>query len=472
MSSQTRLSAPLPLVGHTAALEAETVRRWDNAHVLHPWESMGNSDADLAIAASAEGIYLFDPEGRKFIDGPGGMWCVQIGYGRREMAEAIAEQTLRLAYHSPWSFASDPSAALARRIAGMTPGDLNTVFFTTGGSTAVDSALRFVQFYNNLRNRPRKKLIIAREKGYHGSTYLAASVTGKERSRSRLDVESRLVRFIGNPNPYVRPEGMSVADWCDARVAELEAAILDAGPETVGAFIAEPVLASGGVIVPPPGYHQRTLEVCRRHDVLYISDEVVTGFGRLGHWFASQDVFGITPDIITCAKGLTSGYLPLGAMILSDRLWNEIASDEREHIMFSNGYTYSGHPVCCAAALKNIEIIEREGLLEHVRAVTPRFQERLRSLSRHPIVGDTRGAGLIGCVEGAAAPGLPEAQRLAIDAEFGARVDAKCEAMGLIVRPLINMCVFSPPLIISEDQIDQMFDILERAIVQVQDEMP
>lgn len=449
----------------------ELVRAWDNEHFVHPWESIGTNDANRKIADHAEGIYIYDPEGRRYIDGPGGMWCVQIGYGRQEMADAIAEQVMRLPYKSPWAFASEPSSALARRIAEMAPGDLNNVFFATGGSSAVDSALRFVHFYNNMRGLPDKKQVIARDKGYHGSTYLAASVTGKERNRSRVDVSTRLVNFIGNPNPYIRPKGMSIEDWCDAKVNELEAAILEAGPENVGAFIAEPILASGGVILPPPGYHKRTLEICRRHDVLYISDEVVTGFGRLGHWFCSEDVYGIVPDIITCAKGLTSGYLPLGATIISDRLWNEISSDDRNHIMFSNGFTYSGHPVCCAAALKNIEIIEREGILEHVRDIAPHFLERLHDLSRHEIVGDTRGVGLIGCVEGAAAPGLPEDKRLAIDAEFGARVDRKCEKRGLIVRPNINMCVFSPPLIITRDQIDKMFDILDRSIAEVQDEM-
>jgi len=462
---------PAPESGSNTVVSAEAVRQWDNAHVVHPWEGLGTEAPDRPLAAGGEGIYLVDAQGRRYIDGPGGMWCNQIGYGRREMADAIADQTMRLAYHSPWSFAAEPSAVLARRLAEMAPGDLDHVFFTTGGSTAVDSALRFVQFYNNMRGRPGKKLIIARDKGYHGSTYLAASVTGKERARTRMDTEERLVRFIGNVNPYVRPEGMTVEAWCDAKVEELEQAILAAGPENVGAFIAEPVLASGGVIVPPPGYHRRTQEVCRRHDVIYISDEVVTGFGRLGHWFASEDVFGITPDIITCAKGITSGYLPLGAMILSDRLWRDISAEERADVMFSNGFTYSGHPVCCAAALKNIEIMEREGLLEHVRAITPHFQERLNGLSRHEIVGDTRGEGLIGCVEGVAAPDLPEERRLAIDSEFGARLDAKCEEMGLIVRPLINMCVFSPPLVISDDEIERMFDILDRAVGEVQREM-
>ena len=454
-----------------ANASAEMVRDWDNAHFLHPWEAMDGGDADRMIAAGGEGIYLRDAAGRRYIDGPGGMWCVNIGYGRQEMADAIAKQVMELPYYNPFALTAEPAAALSRRLAEMAPGDLNTIFLTSSGSAAVDSALRFVQFYNNLRGRPEKKKIIARDRGYHGSTYLAGSVTGKDRFKRRLDSQSDLVRFIGDPNPYKRPEGMSVDEWRDAKVAELEQAILDEGPENVAVFIAEPIMASGGVIVPPPGYHQATLEVCRRHDILYHSDEVVTGFGRLGHWFASEEVFGITPDIITSAKGLTSGYLPLGAAIISDRLLAEIQGAENADILFSNGYTYSGHPVTCAAALKNIEIMEREDILAHVRAITPHFQSRLRDLARHDIVGDVRGMGLLGCVEGVSRPDLPEAKRFAIDSEFGARVDAKCEEMGLIVRPIVNMCVFSPPLIITEGQIDEMFDILDLAVGQVQAEM-
>jgi adenosylmethionine-8-amino-7-oxononanoate aminotransferase len=457
----------LPLTRHSP----ETIRAWDNAHFLHPWESMGEDPADRMVAAAGRGIHIVDAEGRRLIDGPGGMWNVQIGYGRQEMADAIAAQVMKLAYHSPWAFASEPSALLARRLAEMAPGDLDTVFFTTGGSSAVDSALRFAQFYNNLRGRPEKKLFLARERGYHGSTYLAASVTGKDRWQNPMDTERRLVRFLPDIAPHRRPAGMTEAEWCDEKVEDLARAIRVEGAENIAAFIAEPVLASGGVIVPPEGYIRRCRELCAAHDILYISDEVVTGFGRLGHWFASEPVFGIVPDIITCAKGLTSGYLPLGAMIVSDRLLAEISGADREQVMFRNGYTYSGHPVCCAAALKNIEIIEREGLLEHVRAVSPHFQARLRDLARHEIVGDTRGMGLLGCVEGTARPDLPEEKRFRIDAEFGKRVDAACEARGLIVRPLLNMCVFSPPLIITPSEIDQMFDILDAAIAEVGAEM-
>jgi len=438
----------------------------DRKHHLHPGEDLATwQEAERFTITHGEGIHIFDDKGRKYIDGPAGMWAVQIGYGRAEMAEAIAKQVMQLPYASPWSVTTSPAAQLAEKVVSLAPDKLNTVMFTTGGSTAVDTALRTVHFLNNRLGRPEKKIVIAREKGYHGSTYLAASVTGKERDKSCFDFEDRLVRFLPDINPYVRPEGMNEAAWCDAKVADLERMVAEVGPENVGAFIAEPILCSGGVIIPPDGYHRRTLEVCRKHDILYISDEVVTAFGRLGHWFASEDVFGIEPDIITCAKGITSGYLPLGACIISDRVMDRMTGEDHD-VMFPNGYTYSAHPVCCAAALKNIEIIEREGLLEHVRAVSPLFQSRLAALEASPIIGDARGMGLLGCLEG-----LTDAGRktpLSVQRSLGERLDVACEARGLIVRPLINMCVFSPPLTINEDQINGMFDIIEDAIKEVE----
>ena len=441
---------------------AAAIRDYDNRHYLHPWDAMWlRGEADRTISARAEGIYVYDPAGKRLIDGPGGMWCSQIGYGRREMADAVAEQIMQLSYHSPWNTASEPSAVLAKKLADIAPGDLNNVFFVTGGSTAVDSAVRFMHFFNNRLGRPDKKIVLAHEKAYHGSTFLAASLTGKERNRSWLDMDRSRTRFLPDVNPALRPPGTDLEAWCDAKIADFENAIAELGADRVGAFIAEPILASGGVIIPPSGYHRRCLEICRAHDILYISDEVVTGFGRLGHWFASEDAFGIAPDMITCAKGLTSGYLPLGACLISDRLMEQVSGPEHGDVLFSNGYTYSGHPVSCAAALRNIEIFEREGLLEHVRAVSPRFLDRLHALRESPIVGDTRGIGLVGCVEGRFSG---DGDRLALDREFGSRIDRKCEELGLIVRPLVNMCVFSPPLVITEAQIDEMFDILERAI--------
>ena len=307
----------------------ETVRDWDNGHFVHPWEGMACIGRnDRTFTEGGEGIYVTTETGERLIDGPAGMWCVQIGYGNTEIVDAMAEQARELAYFSPFNNANSTSARLAHEIAKRTPGDLNHVFFTTGGSTAVDSALRFIQFRNNILGRPEKKIVISRQKAYHGSTYLAASVSGKERDKGWLDQAEHLAHFLPNVNPYVRAEGQSIEAFLDEKVADLENAILQIGAEKVAAFIAEPILCSGGVIVPPAGYHKRCLEVCRRHDVLYISDEVVTGFGRMGHWFASEAVFDIVPDIITCAKGMTSGYVPMGACIISDRLIADVSGEK------------------------------------------------------------------------------------------------------------------------------------------------
>lgn len=441
----------------------QAIREWDNNNFVHPWEGMGAiGKNERTFSESADGIYVTTEEGKRLIDGPAGMWCVQIGYGNTEIAEAMAAQAREMAYFSPFSNSNSVTAQLAHEIADRTPGDLNHVFFTTGGSTAVDTAIRFVHFRNNILGCPEKKVVISRQKAYHGSTFLASTVSGKERDKGWLDQAEGIGYFLPNVNPYIRSEGQSVEAFLDEKIADLENAILTIGAKKVAAFIAEPILASGGVIVPPQGYHKRCLEVCRKHDVLYISDEVVTGFGRLGHWFSSEDVFDIVPDIITCAKGMTSGYVPMGACIISDQLIDSISGENSQGATFSNGFTYSGHPVSAAAALKNIEIFERDGILENVRAVSPLFQERLHALRELAIVGDTRGMGLVGCVE--CSIDKNAANALELDRTAGSRIDHHCQELGLILRPLINMCVFSPPLIISEDQINQMFDIMTQGI--------
>jgi adenosylmethionine-8-amino-7-oxononanoate aminotransferase len=375
----------------------------------------------------------------------------------------MAQQAMQMAYYSPWYVANAPSVDLARRIAEVSPGDLNHVFYTTGGSTAVDSALRFVMFYNNIIGRPEKKKIIAREAGYHGSTYLSASCSGKERDKVWLDFDREHVHHIPCPNPNLRDEGQSVEDFLEAKVADLENKILELGPDKVACFIAEPIMASGGLIIPPKGYHQRCMEVCRKYEVLYISDEVVTGFGRLGHWFASKEVFGIEPDIITCAKGITSGYVPLGAVLISESLMARVQESNQKNATFSNGFTYSAHPVSCAVALKNMEIMERDGIMEHVREIGPYFQERLAELKDIPIVYDVRGEGLMACVECDITSEGDDA--LAMDKAIGNRIDEHCQELGLIVRPLYNMCVMSPPLIITKSQIDDMVAILREGII-------
>lgn len=449
---------------------AKAIRDWDNQNFVHPWEGMehlGNNDR--TFAEHADGIYVTSDTGKKLIDGPAGMWCVQLGYGNTEIADAMADQVREMAYFSPFSNTSSVTARLAHEIAELTPGDLNHVFFTTGGSTAVDSAIRFIHFRNNLLGQPDKKIVISRQKAYHGSTYLAASVSGKERDKGWLDQAENLAWFLPNVNPSIRPADQTIEAFLEEKIADLENAVLHIGADKVAAFIAEPILASGGVIVPPPGYHKRCLEICRKHDVLYISDEVVTGFGRLGHWFASESVFDIVPDIITCAKGLTSGYVPMGACIISDRLFEDISGDKSKGAAFSNGYTYSGHPVSAAAALKTIEIIERDNILEHVRSITPLFQQRLHALQDLPIVTDTRGLGLVGCVECAIDQDADNA--LHLDKSTGELIDHHCQQLGLLVRPLINMCVFSPPLIIKEAQVNEMFDIIEQGILLTQKDL-
>jgi putrescine aminotransferase len=441
----------------TAELQAS-----DN-YYLHPWEDLQKLGQNKrTIIGRAEGVYVYDTDENKLLDGPGGMWCVNVGHGREEIVQAVADQMRKMTYNSPWSLSNAPAAELADKLRELTPGDLNHVFYTTCGSTAVDSALRFCLFYNSYKGRPEKRHIISRENAYHGSTYLSGSCSGKERDKTFMTFETETVHHISAPHPYRRPEGMSVEDFKHAKVKELEDKILELGADKVACFIAEPILASGGVMVPPEGYQKACLEVCRRHDVLYISDEVVTGFGRLGHFFASEAVFGIVPDIITSAKGLTSGYVPMGAFFVSDRLLEEIGGSEAEGSVFSNGFTYSGHPVASAAALKNIEIMERENMMEHVREVGPYFQARLQELRDLPIVGDVRGMGLMACVECVISEDSKDP--LMLDYEVGNRIDKHCQSLGLIVRPAINMCVMSPPLPITRAQIDELVGILRKGI--------
>lgn len=443
-------------------MKTKQLQQQDNLFV-HPWEDVKSiGDNERTVISKGEGIYVTDSDGHRLIDGPAGMWCVNIGHGREEMARSIAEQAMTLSYVSPWSLTNSPAAQLADKLVSIAPDDMNHVFFTTGGSTAVDSALRFVIFRNNYLHKTEKKHFISRENAYHGSTFLSSSACGKSRDKNFNDYYAGYFHFLSDPNPLHRGKDQSVDTFKQMLVDELEQKILELGADKVAGFIAEPILASGGVIVPPEGYHKACHEICRKYDVVYISDEVVTAFGRLGHFFATKDVFDVDADIITSAKGLTSGYLPLGAMLVSDRLLEGLKDVDEESGIFSNGYTYSGHPVACAAALTNIEIMEREQLLEHVREIAPYFQEKINTFRDLPIVKDTRGIGLMGCIECEITSA--DGDQLAVDYDLGNRIDRHCQALGLIVRPIINMCVFSPPLVITKPQIDEMFAILRQSL--------
>ncbi|XKE44551.1 aminotransferase [Halomonas organivorans] len=447
-----------------AQLEKQEIWQKDRDHFMHPWTDFSTfKETGSMVFRQADGVSLQDADGKRYLDGIGGLWCVNIGYGRDEIAEAVAEQIRDIPYFSTFGHhTTAPAARLAAKLAELAPGDLNHVFYGCGGSVANDTAVRMIHFYFNQLGQTSKKQIISRIDGYHGSTYMAMSITGVEFDHIGFDIDRQLVHHISCPNPYRRPEGQSLEAFCDEKVQELEDKILELGPDNVAAFFAEPIMGAGGVIVPPEGYHRKTLEVCRKYDVLYVSDEVVTAFGRLGHMFASEDEFGIVPDIITCAKGLTSGYLPLGATIFSDRIYEVISKPQADGAIFTHGFTYSGHPVSCAAGLKNIEIMEREGLCDHVKDVGAYFEERIKALSDLEIVGDIRGRKFMMCLENVADKTTREL--IAPEAKVGNRIADECQKRGLIVRPLAHMNILSPTLILTREHVDFVADTLRESI--------
>jgi putrescine aminotransferase len=449
-------------------LDTATLVELDRRHVLHPYQSFDTYRTDDVLPIGrGSGARLVDTEGREYLDAVGGMWCTNIGLGRDEMADVIATQVRQLAYANPFvDMTTAPAVQLAARLAALAPADLNRVFFTGGGSTAIDATFRLVQFFHHAIGRPEKRNIISRVDAYHGTTFAAVSIGGKPGDRiDGFDYLDDRIHHLSSPNHYRYGGDRSEQEFADDLVHELEVAIDRlGGPDRVAALFAEPIMGSGGVIVPPADYLQRMWQICRDNGILFVSDEVVTAFGRLGEWFASETMFGIQPDVITTAKGLTSGYLPLGASIVSDRIFDVIA-EEGHGRYFAVGYTYSGHPVACAAGLKNIEIIEREGLLDHVKRIGPYFMERLQELRDLPMVGDVRGSHLMACVEFVADAA---SKRLYPDElDVGKRVADACEPRGLIVRPMINLNVMSPPLVIDEDDVDHVVSTLRDAIVEV-----
>jgi adenosylmethionine-8-amino-7-oxononanoate aminotransferase len=453
------------------AIQANRLWEQDRAHFLHPWTHFDTFKRDGSLVIkSAQGAYVTDAAGKRYLDGIGGLWCVNIGYGREEMAEAIAAQVRTLSYSNTFTdCTNEPAALLAAKLAELAPGTLNHVAYSVSGSCANDTAIRLAHFYHSRRGEPERRVILSRYNSYHGSTYLGMTVGNREGDRSpHFRYIDDLVHHLSAPYTYRRPAGMSEAQFTDHLVEELRTAIRSIGARNIAAFIAEPIQGAGGVVPPPAGYLPRMREVLAEHGILFISDEVVTAFGRIGHWFASYDEFGIEPDILVCAKGLTSGYLPLGATIYSDRV-HEVISANDPQAWFTHGFTYSGHPVCCAAALKNIEIITSENLLGHARTVGDYFEKRLRELASLPLVGDVRGRRFMMCVEYVADKAtrahVPDA------ANMSRRIAQRCEAMGLLVRPLGHLDIMSPPLILTPAQCDVLVDTLREAIIEVTQEL-
>jgi len=443
----------------------------DKDHFLHPWQMFDSFETDGSmIMAQAEGAHVSDIEGNRYLDAIGGLWCTNIGQGREEMVQAIAEQIRQLTYASPFvDMTTIPGAELAAKLAEISPGNLNHVMFSCGGSTAIDSAYRLIQYYQNCRGKHDKKHIIARDASYHGSTYIAMSIGGKKADHPpEFDYKRDDIHHVSSPNYYRSTGFHNEEEFLTHLVDELEQKILAIGADKVAAFFAEPILGAGGVVVPPKGYHQKTWEVCKRHDVLYVSDEVVTGFGRLGHWFVSEDVFGIQPDIITCAKGLSSGYLPLGATLYSDEI-HAVISEVGHGRYFSNGYTYSAHPVCCAAALKNIEIMERENLFDHAIEVGDYFASQLKTLTDLPIVGEVRGIRLMQCVEFVANKETKETFPEELD--IGKVISDIADSKGLLVRPIAHLNVMSPPLVITREDVDFIVTTLRSSAEQAMQQL-
>ncbi|QTP55598.1 aminotransferase [Billgrantia sulfidoxydans] len=444
-------------------LDAQALWQKDRDHFIHPFTDFSLfHDKGCDLIVDSNGIYVEDIHGNRFIDGIAGLWCVNVGHGRAEIGQAMAEQATRMAYFSTFNNLSNaPAAELAAKLAELAPANLNHVFYSCGGSAANDATVRLVHYYFNRLGKPNKKRILSRHNAYHGTTYLAASLTGIESNNWGFDTLDHLVTHLSEANLYRRPKGMSEAEYCDHLVAELEETIERIGAEHIAAFIAEPIMGAGGVLMAPRGYHARMQAVCRAHEILYIADEVVTGFGRLGHFFASEAVFDTQPDIINCAKGLSSGYAPLGATLISDEIYEVLGTPQRKGGVLSTGFTYSGHPVSCAAALKNIEIMEREGICANVREVGPYLERQLKTLSHHATVGDVRGSHFMLAIENVA--DKASKALLPVEARVGDRVAAEAQKRGLIIRPVGHLNIISPPLIWDRAVVDRVVAILDEA---------
>ncbi len=450
---------------------AQELWQQDHDHVLHPYTHFDSFKKDGSLVlVEGEGCYVTDASGNRYFDGIGGMWCVNAGYGRKEIAETMAEQAMQLCYTSTFvDVTNAPASRLAAKLAELAPGSLNHVAYATSGSCAVDTAIRLAHFYQSRRGQKSRKHVISRKNSYHGSTYLGMTVGMREGDQSEhFNYVPDLVHHLSAPYPYRRPEGMSLEAFSDFLVEEFEAKIAELGAETIACFIAEPAQASGGVTLPPPNYLPRMRELCTKHGILFIADEIVTAFGRLGHFFASEAEFGIVPDMILCAKGLTSGYIPLSAVIYSDEV-HEVISAPDPDVWFTHGYTYSGHPISCAVALKNIEIIEREDLCGNAARVGDYLEKRLGELRDLPIVGDVRGRRLMMCVEYVKDKATRE--RLPDSANISKRISGECETKGLLVRPIGHLDVLSPPLTITRQEVDFVVDTLRNAIIKVSAEL-
>jgi L-2,4-diaminobutyrate transaminase len=467
--SQT--ARPIAMSTTPESAHAAEVQSLDRRYFFHPFTQLDQHERSTApVIVEGEGVTLRSADGRTFLDAMAGLWCVNVGYGRAEIGEAMRDEAARLGYyHAFSSMASDVPAVLAERVLALYPRPMARVFFGTTGSDANDTQVKLVWYYNNALGRPAKKKIIARRRGYHGVTVMSAGLTGLPGLHAGFDVPLPMIRHTTAPYAlWEQREGETDDDFSQRLADELEQLIVAEGPETVAAFIGEPVQGAGGVIVPPAGYWPRVQEVLRRHDVLLIADEVITGFGRLGRPFGVEE-FGIEPDLVTLAKGITSGYFPLSACLVSEPVWEVLVRGSAELGPFGHGYTYTAHPVAAAAALANLDLLEREGLVAQAAERGAHMQAQLRAaFGDHPLVAEVRGLGLIAAVE-FADRGRPFDPALKV----GARVFARALDHGLITRalPASDSIAFSPPFVVSTDELDEMVALARRALDDVAAEL-
>ena len=449
----------------TATPAHNSTTRWresDTRHHLHPFTDTKGLAAEggARIITLAQGITITDSEGKHTLDGMAGLWCVNVGYGRKELAEAAYRQMLELPYYNTFfKTATPPAVELAEKLTEITPPDLNHVFYGSSGSEANDTIVRMIRHFWNLEGKPEKKTFISREYAYHGSTMAAVSLGGMKAMHEQADLP--LPGFVHVMPPYWYDYGgvLSQADFGIKAAQAVEDKILELGPGKVAAFIGDPIQGAGAVIIPPETYWPEVQRICRKYDVLLIADEVICGFGRTGHWFASE-YYGLAPDVMTVAKGLTSGYLPLSAAIVGDRIADTLISKGGE---FYHGFTYSGHPVACAVALENIRIIAEEKLVERTRDETgPYFKERLMSLLDHPLIGEVRSLGLIGAVEMV----KDKASRTHFDdiGKVGTICRNHCIEAGVVLRAVRDVMVFSSALTVTKAEIDEIIQRLRTAL--------
>jgi adenosylmethionine-8-amino-7-oxononanoate aminotransferase len=443
-------------------LDAARLRDLDRAHKLPGFGPLDEHAANGSLViVRGKGVWCWDAAGRRYLDGSASIWNVSLGFGQREIAEAVRDQLETLSFHlSLLNISTPPAIELAARLAAIAPPGLTRVFLTSGGSEANESVIRLCRLFFKLKGYPHKTTAIARRQGYHGSTTGAASLTGIDHFHEHFEPLLEKVRHIDPPYCYRCPLGKQYPSCAVACADELDKVILEEGPDTVAFFIAEPVMGAGGVIPAPREYWSRIRQICDRYDVLLVADEVITGFGRTGKMFGVEH-WEVRPDMISCAKGITSGYLPLGAVLVHERIYDTLLSAPKGSSIW-HGYTNSGNPACCAAALKTLEILQRDGLVEHATQMGDRLHAGLRALLASPLVGDVRGIGLMAAIELVRDPRTREPFPAA--AGVGTFFRNAARGHGLLIRAIGDSICMSPPLIISAPEIDVLLERLGAAL--------